>query len=120
MTVSIGVRQGIIPNVAVKVQRLRISEISIWHRSGRSRPIRAGEPALRRREIPCPEVIEAGLTISFFARKLQVFSIRRSWIDPAPSIAARAAISAGGDLLAERQIVVAAERGKNGGKNGSA
>src|SRR5882724_6072044 len=64
-----------VPHIAVLIQRLRITEISVrdWHRYGA--PVGCDESSQTVRVIPCPEVIEASFRIAFFARELVVVGI---------------------------------------------
>jgi hypothetical protein len=55
----------IVAHIPVEVQRLRVAQIGVWHRLRRSGPIRRRKPALRPREVPRAEVIEAGFFIAF-------------------------------------------------------
>jgi hypothetical protein len=62
LSTTVYIPQWIVANISVQVPTLRIGlplidERLVW----------AGEPALRAAEVPCPEVIEARFSVSFFA-----------------------------------------------------
>jgi hypothetical protein len=60
--VRIGVQQGIVQTVSIEIPTLRIVRVR-----KRQWLVRAGKSPLCPREVPCPKIVEAGLSIPFFA-----------------------------------------------------
>ena len=74
MSCGIGPLQWVIQDIAVKIQRLRVSKVCIRNRIG---PITSvvvigtEEPAHRRCVVPGAEVVVAGFGVSFFAGEVE-------------------------------------------------
>ena len=70
VTVLVNPAERVVPEVTVKVQGLWVGGVSVGDRLGNGRPVGRRELALGGGKVPCPEVIEPGFSIAFFAGKL--------------------------------------------------
>ncbi len=70
MPIEIRLRQGIVADIAVQVERLRIAETGVRYGSGLVRPIGRHKASETGSVVPGPEVVESGFGIAFFAGEL--------------------------------------------------
>jgi hypothetical protein len=69
MALSIYSTEGVVPYIAVEVQRLRVTDIAIGNRANRYRPIGAQESAPVGAVMPSQKVVEAGFRVAYFPGK---------------------------------------------------
>jgi hypothetical protein len=67
MPIRVAGRSGVVLNVAVQVETLRIAEIGIGYVDWLLGPVRRHEPAERGSIVPSTELIQAALGVPFFA-----------------------------------------------------
>src|SRR5260370_18605789 len=70
--------EWVVPNEAVKVQRLGIGHVRIWNWARSCRPVRRHKPTVLRGIVPRAEIVQAGFAVAFLAGE---FVILRTSID---------------------------------------
>src|ERR1700760_3835965 len=75
MSIRIYLASRPIPNIAVKVQTLRVSQFCVGYCCSLGGPIRCEEPSQSIRVIPRPKIIEPGFSIAFLASKFVMVGI---------------------------------------------